>query len=148
MLRKTSFSIAAIAAVVLFSSGPNLQSFGQESPTEEETTLTTAAPAQGSAFIIVCDSSPNQVIVLDSQGKWLPTVRSAKVEIEIGKPASITCVMWSGQFKPSNPETRTWTLSQMKSVNAQQFQTYVDQLQTNPNAIAQGMTGNSGGNEE
>jgi len=157
MLRKLSLAVVAITVVMFFSSPgaefsskiiaqdsvPPLDS-DSDSPTIEETTLASAPTATtpaANAFVIVCDSRPNQIIVLDAQGKWIPTVQSATIKVEIGHSPQITCVMWSGLFKPTNPETKVWTLAQMKSVTAQQFQQYVDQLQTDPSAIARSLSG-------
>lgn len=146
MLRKPNIvGTLLIAIVALLISSPHMANVGaqEDTPTTEDTTLTTAT-AQQSAFVIICDSKPNQIIVLDSTGEWLPTVRQAYIAIEIGKPSTIVCSMWSGQFKPTNIASKTWSLSQIKTVSVTQFQIYIDKLQIDPLAIAKENAGDTG----
>jgi len=91
--------------------------------------------ASMSAFVIVCDSQPSKMLVLDSTGKWMSTVKSVDVKVEIGQPATITCTLYEGYLKPTKPQVRTWQLAQMKTVTATEFQQMVDAIQSNPDAI-------------
>jgi hypothetical protein len=89
------------------------------------------------AFVILCDENPSQIIVLDSNGAWMPGVRTAAISVEIGKPvAKIVCTLWDGPFRPTNPQTMNLQLSQIKSVSVDEFQDYVDKLQNDPMAVA------------
>jgi hypothetical protein len=65
----------------------------------------------------------------------VPSVKEIDIKFEVGKEASITCTIYEGVLKPSRPVTKTWTLAQMKTVSATEFQKMVDSLQTDPNAI-------------
>jgi hypothetical protein len=89
----------------------------------------------GGVFAIVCDSQPGKMLVLDSSGKWLSSVKSVEMRLEPGQPALVTCVMYEGTLKPSKPQIKSWTLSQIKSVSAAEFQQMVDAVQSNPEAI-------------
>lgn len=95
----------------------------------------------GAILVIVCDSNPEQILVLDSDGKWIPSVQSIEVKLEIGRstPKAI-CTMWSGPLKPKNPEVKIWNLSQLKSVSASEFEQMVDSVQTDPEAIKKRLT--------
>jgi len=88
-----------------------------------------------SVFMIVCDAKPGQLLVLNEKGEWISTVKAVEINMEIGKKATVSCTMWSGQFKPTNPDSKTWELQQLRSVSAAQFQTYIDKLQVDPAAI-------------
>lgn len=90
----------------------------------------------GSILVIVCDSNPEKWLVLDSDGKWIHAVRSIEVKLEIGKstPRAI-CTMWSGPIRPTNPEIKTWDLSQLKTVSPTEFDQMVDSVQSDPEAI-------------
>ncbi len=88
-----------------------------------------------SAFVIVCDSAPGKVIVLDKDGKWISTTKAVDVRFIIGHEATISVVIYEGIVKPSKPEIRVWHLAQLKSVSALEFQKMVDNLQTDPTAI-------------
>lgn len=89
----------------------------------------------GSVFLIVCDAKPGQVIVLDQNGKWISSVKGVEIKFDVGKSPTITCVIYEGLFRPSNPQTKTWVLAQMKTVASSEFQKMVDSLQTDPEAI-------------
>lgn len=87
------------------------------------------------ALVIVCDANPNQMIILDSNGKWLSSVRNVEFKIDINNSATITCIMWNGPIRPTNPKIETWQLSQLKSVAENDFKSIVDSLQKDPEAI-------------
>lgn len=117
--------------------------FGQDGIVTASTTGSQQQPiprlddqASGSILVIVCDSNPEKWLVLDSDGKWIHSVRSIELKLEIGKstPKAI-CTMWSGPIKPTNPEVKTWDLSQFKSVGAAEFDQMVDSVQGDPEAI-------------
>lgn len=128
--------------------------YGQETtenelPRLDDGNTTAAAPAAAnSVFIICCDAKPGQILVLDSTGKWLSTVRDAEIKFTIGETVpTVKCTMWSGPFKPTNPEVRNWTLAQLKSVTATEFQQMVDSLQSDPEAIRRRVTQPAGTGE-
>ncbi len=89
----------------------------------------------GSAFVVVCDAKPGQMIVLDSTGQWVSGVKVIKLDLEVGQVPSISCIIYEGQYRPSKPTTKTWVLTQIKTVSAADFQQMIDSLQTDPNAI-------------
>lgn len=98
----------------------------------------TPAPpvANDSVFIIVCDAQPSQVLVLDSNGKWLSSVRTIEMTLVIGDTSpKVKGTMWSGPIKPKTPIVKTWTLAQLKSVTEEEFTEMVDSLQGDPDAI-------------
>lgn len=113
----------------------------------------TAAPsvpavgATASAYLIICDSDPEKIIVLDESGKWLPTVKSADIQFAVGQKPKITCILYSGAFKPTNPTTKTSLLSEVKTVTATEFQGMIDSLQVDPSALRKNKVkpSNSGG---
>ena len=98
-------------------------------------------PASGSILVIVCDSKPEKLLVLDATGKWIPAVQSVELKLEIGRttPKAI-CTLWSGPIKPTNPEVKTWDLAQLKSVSAAEFDKMIDSVQTDPDAIKKMLT--------
>jgi hypothetical protein len=118
--------------------------FGQDGIVTSSTTGTSQPQAiprldnqtSGSILVIVCDSNPEKWLVLDSDGKWIHAVRSIEVKLEIGKstPKAI-CTMWSGPIRPTNPEIKTWDLSQLKTVSPVEFDQMVDSVQSDPEAI-------------
>lgn len=89
----------------------------------------------GSAFLVSCESQPNKVIVLDSTGKWVSTVKSIEIKFDIGAPATLVCVCYEGNFKPTKPQVKSWNLVQIKTVGAAEFQQMVDAVQGNPDAF-------------
>ena len=101
----------------------------------------TPVATENSVFIIICDEKPGQAFVLDSTGKWLSTVRDVTISFTIGqKVPSVICTLWSGPFKPSNPEVKAFELMQLKSVTNAEFQSMIDALQTDPDAISRQIT--------
>lgn len=86
------------------------------------------------AFVVICDSSPDRIIVLDELGKWVHRVKEAEIRIE-GQVSTIKCLMYEGTFRPSNPEIKVWKLIQIKSVPDAEFQSLIDGLQTDPDAV-------------
>ena len=124
-----------------------------ESPKPGETIVTVSAtdaqvptpvptPVPGtitkdSVFIIICDEKPGQVFVIDSAGKWLSTIRDVTISFSIGqKIPSVVCTLWSGPFKPTNPEIKTFELVQLKSVTNNEFQSMIDASETDPEVIS------------
>ncbi len=91
--------------------------------------------ASGNVFVIVCDAKPGQMIVLDGDGKWVPSVKGIEIKFDVGQSPTLTCTIYEGQFKPSRPQMKSWTISQMKTVSNAEFQRMVDSLQTDPEAI-------------
>lgn len=116
---------------------PKPQEESQESQESQEETQTQSTKySTEHIFIIFTDSKPDQVIVLDDNGIWMPDVKSIKIEMEIGQQPTCSCVMWSGYYKPSNPFKQTWSLKQARSVDPEKFQSMIDDLQKDPSAIS------------
>jgi hypothetical protein len=88
--------------------------------------------AQDKAFLVLCDAAPGQLIVLDSQGNWIPDVKSVSITIGIDNKSEMTTVAYVGVIKPTNPKTKTYELVQVKSVSKQQFTGIIDGLQSDP----------------
>lgn len=88
-----------------------------------------------SVFIIACDVEPKKIIILDNTGKWLNDVKSVNVIFAGGVPPIVTCTIYRGFVRPTRPEIKTWKLAQFKSVNTEDFQSMIDGLQTDPNAV-------------
>lgn len=103
---------------------------------EQEPVFDTPIPQTSHVFIIFTDSNPDQLIVLDENGKWLPTVKSVTITMTLGTPATCSCTLWNGFFKPTNPAKKTWPLKQARSVPAAEFQTMIDKLQKDELAVA------------
>lgn len=86
-------------------------------------------------FLIFTNDKPENIIVLDATGKWMPDVRSVTINMVLGQTPTCECVMWSGPFKPSNPTKAVYSLKQAKSVTTDEFKQMVDDLQSNPSAL-------------
>lgn len=95
-----------------------------------------STPSTNHVFIIFTDSSPDQIIVLDENGKWMPDIRSMSINMTIGEQPTCTCTMWSGFYKPTNPAKETWPLKQARSATPEEFQQMIDKLQRDPSALA------------
>ncbi len=122
---------------VLFAVMPRICLAQAEVPVPAPTPITTpvVAPQNQLVFLIFTNDKPENIIVLDSTGKWMPDVRSVTINMSLGQPPACECVMWSGPFKPSSPIRATYTLKQAKSVTQEEFQKMIDDLQLNPNAL-------------
>ena len=72
---------------------------------------------------------------LDDDGEWIPQVKSINIKMAIGEAPVCVCTMWNGFFKPSNPAIAEFPMKQARSVTAKEFQTMIDELQTDPFAI-------------
>lgn len=99
-------------------------------------TPTVILPKTEHVFVIVTDSKPDQIIVLDDKGKWISNVREVRLAMNLGSPAQCTCTMWDGFFRPTTPLEQKWPLKQLKSVTATEFQGMIDKLQSDHNAAA------------
>ncbi len=87
------------------------------------------------AYLVVCDSDPSKIIVLDVTGKWLSEVKTASIVIKIGSPATLRCELYSGSIRPSRPNIMNWDLAQVQSVTNADFQSMIDNLQTDPTYV-------------
>lgn len=137
-------SLLALATLILFVTASAQDATTAELPRLDDgaaiVPVTPVAPTN-SVFIIVCDAKPGQILVLDSTGTWLSTVRDAKIEFIIGENTpKVTCTMWSGPLKPTKPDVKSWDLAQLKSVTDAEFQKMVDSLQVDPEAIRRRVT--------
>lgn len=86
-------------------------------------------------FLIVCDSAPNRILILDDAGKWMHRVKETEIKIDSNQSSTVKCLMYEGAFRPSRPESKTWRLSQVRTVSDAEFQALVDNLQTDPEAV-------------
>lgn len=94
------------------------------------------APKTSHVFVIFTDSKPDQIIVLDENGSWIPDVKSILIEMTIGEQPQCTCTIWSGFYKPTAPTKKTWPLKQARSVTPDEFQEMIDKLQADPGTLA------------
>lgn len=139
-----------VAAVAVFClSTMQTSAFAQDSEglpslTEDNTPSVEVKSDPKSVFLLICESNPEQLCVLDSSGSWISDVRSAKINFTIGstKP-QIECTMWAGPFKPSSPRVSTWDLIQIKSVSQEKFQTVIDSLQNDSAAVRKLISNNN-----
>lgn len=134
-----------LSMFMLFTNG---QVFAQEekdlTATETESTtedtvaaaIQDLAPKTNHVFVIFTDSKPDQIIILDENGKWIPDVKSITIEMTIGEQPTCTCTIWSGFYKPTNPTTKTWPLKQARSASPEEFQNMIDKLQKDEAALA------------
>ena len=99
-----------------------------------------AVVQSNNALMIVCDAEPSKFILLDSEGKWLSSVREAKLNYTLQAPPTIECTMYEGAFKPKNPKMKTWSITEIKSVSSEDFYGYIDALQEDPFAIKKMLT--------
>lgn len=131
-MKASIFTACMLATLVQMTA---LAAFGQPPATTPPVTVKKEETKTESVFVVVCDGKPGQMVVLDSNGKWIPNVKNIEIKLEVGQPATITCVIYEGVLKPSNPPVKTWSLSQMKTMSNSEFQKLVDSLQTDPSAI-------------
>ena len=146
-MRKLLLVALFAIAIMTVQSESNL-AFGQDE-TVDQTDVTTLpsltetadVKAVKAVFLLLCESDPQLMCVLDADGIWISNVRSAKIDFVIGlaKP-QIECTMWSGPFKPTKPKVTSWDLLQVKSVTKDKFQTVVDSLQTDSAAVKKMIT--------
>lgn len=128
-----SLVIAIIGFVVYFMLQGRPDTTIKKKDTRKEYGIVDAPkPGSGAVFLIVCDSDPTKIIVLDNSGKWMNNVKAANVSMKLGQPTSLECIMWDGPFKPSNPSCLTWELLQLQSMSAVEFQKMTDGLQSDP----------------
>lgn len=129
--------VGIIGMLAWVSQSPTIRAYAQEI-TEDDLVAPDAPEAADNTevFVIVCDAKPSQWLVLDSTGKWIPSVRAVDVTLTIGDNApKATCTMWSGPIRPKNPIVKNWTLAQLKSVTEEEFSEMLDSLQDDPEAI-------------
>jgi hypothetical protein len=84
---------------------------------------------QERAFLVMCDAVPSQLIVINSNGEWIPHVKSVIINININGVTELIAKSYKGVIEPSNPETKTYELAQIKSISQQQFTAIIDGLQ-------------------
>ena len=91
-------------------------------------------------FLLVCDTAPSKIIVLDDNGKWLHRVKEAEIKID-GTTASIRCTLYEGHYRPTSPDIKIYRLSQVKSISESDFQTLINNLQDDPTAVKRFLSG-------
>lgn len=126
MLKHMSTLLSLISASLI--TAVNLPQEGKQEP-------------EKSAFLIICDTNPSKVIVLDDTGKWMHRVR--ETEIKIDGNTMMKCTMYEGYYRPSSPEVKTWKLAQIKTVSETEFQTMINSLQISPDAVRKQMAQDS-----
>lgn len=90
------------------------------------------------AFLLICDTTPSKVIILDETGKWLHRAKEIEVKVD-GSTSTIKCTLYEGHYRPSSPEIKSFRLSQVKTVSETEFQTMINNLQTDPDAVRKSM---------
>ena len=109
-------------------------------PTEQETQPQTPQPQTNpdqTCHILIQDNNPNNTIILNNQGQWINNTKTYTITLTQDYTTNqttqtLTTTNWNGPYKPTNPQTQTWTIKEIKTINQQQFQNYIDQLQQNP----------------
>ena len=131
-IRNLDSRIVLIVIVAGMFGGFAIMGYAQEPATTKPADTIPRLDGGKSVFMIVCDESPDKYIVLDQDGKWLPTVKNAQIRFDLGKAPMMTCTMYSGIYVPTNPDVKMWRLAQMRSVSMAEFQRTIDSLQSNP----------------
>lgn len=128
--------LVAIGLLVLILGAISAQE-PQPPPKPKETKPEIKAPTTQKIHKIVCDENPNRIIVVDEHGKWMATVRETTTITTANpdSPVMVTCVMYEGLIKPSQPLTKTWRLASEKSLSAAEFQQLIDALQNDQEAV-------------
>ena len=101
-----------------------------------------------SAFLLICDSSPSKIILLDEAGRWMHRVKEIEVRID-GNSSVVKCTSYEGHYRPTSPDVRQFRLSQVKTVSESEFQAMINNLQTDPDAVRKSMaaTGSDSSNQ-
>ena len=127
---KKRFALMFVMTLVLFAS-VSMVCAQDEDPAPDP-----VPQASNDVYVIVCDAEPGQMVVLDSNGVWLSSVRTVEITFTIGAAnPKAKCTMWAGPIRPNNPVVENWNLAELKSVAAEEFQEMLDSLQTNPEAV-------------
>lgn len=80
-------------------------------------------------LILINESSPDQMIIFDSNGTWLENVRNGSVEFEIGTgKITATLTSWKGIIKPKTPKVTKHKVKELKSISADDFSTKLEEL--------------------
>lgn len=91
-----------------------------------------------SAFLLICDTSPSKIILLDEAGRWMHRVKEIEVRID-GNSSVVKCTSYEGHYRPTSPDVRQFRLSQVKTVSESEFQVMINNLQTDPDAVRKSM---------
>lgn len=97
-----------------------------EEKSEEKQVLNTE---EKPILILINESSPDQMIIFDSNGVWLDSIKSGTLELEIGTgKITATLLSWKGVIKPKNPKTSKYKVKELKSVTSVEFENQLEQL--------------------
>lgn len=81
------------------------------------------------ALVLVNEMSPDQVIVFDTTGKWLDTVKSMTVVMDVGTGSIVgTFTSWKGVMKPKTPKIIKMKIKEIKSVSADIFNEKLEEV--------------------
>jgi hypothetical protein len=73
-------------------------------------------------LLLLNESQPNQVIVYDSKGEWLSSIREIKLTIDLlGTGIQAECTSWKGVLRPSSPKKYTTQVKEIKSITSDDF---------------------------
>lgn len=112
---------------------PNPATPTQAAPT---TPAPTPAPAAAPAeelekpiLIMINELSPDQMIVFDTTGKWLDTVKSISMNVDVGSGSIIaTITSWKGVLKPKTPKINKYKVKELKSVTEDVFNEKLEEI--------------------
>lgn len=138
LMKVTACILLLVATQFVAGQAPKAK--GQDQATEAQIPRLDGVGSLKSVFLIVCDSAPNKIIILDDTGRWIHRVKEAEIKIDGSSTSTVKCLMYEGAFRPSQPETKTWRLSQIKTVSDVDFQGMIDGLQTDPEAVKKKLT--------
>ena len=98
------------------------------SPTPEDVAKSNDPP---SILLLVNESQPNQVIVYDTKGVWLFSIRQIKITLDLaGAGIKAECMAWKGVYKPTAPKKFTAIVKEIKSIPSSAFKERVEELNT------------------
>lgn len=85
-----------------------------------------------SVFVVINKENVAQWLVVGDNGEWLVDVKEIKLNLVIGqKEPTVDCITYRGIFRPTEPETKTWSLSKVTMSTKEEFQEVVDSLSKN-----------------
>jgi len=90
--------------------------------TTNETEINNPTIQDKPILILINEESPDQIIVFDSTGKWLDTIKSIAINIDVGTGSIMaTTTLWKGILKPKNPKIQKYRVKELKSVTTEMF---------------------------
>lgn len=97
--------------------------------TPKQTVQNAAIKTPTDILLLVNEAKPQQIIVFDSNGEWLSGVQEVNVRIEISASGiKADCLSWKGILRPTNPNSFTASVKEIKSVSDVVFQEQLAKL--------------------